>query len=183
MYLYFCKNGWEPPFIEWVCGMPLPKGYPLPFRSLLPKPPSSLPKSRKVASLLEKSKENPLKISPLSQKKKAKKVRISPKTKEKKVNGRWTPAEHREFLSCIKKKTKKIKVKGRSASQIRSHAQKCNKEPQRWYPMKACFFVENVGKNQWFNGYYDPKTKMYVFEDESVLRDELVEAHRVTWTF
>ena len=182
MYLYFCKNGWEPPFLEWVLGMPLPKGYPPPFRSLLPKPssrsirPVPTKKSRK-------RKEKLLEISPSLQKKKAKKVRISPKTKEKKVNGRWTRAEHREFLSCINRKTKKIKVKDRTPSQIRSHAQKCNKEPQRWYPMKAYFFVENVGKNQWFSGYYDQNTKMYVFEDESVPRDELVKAHRVTWTF
>ena len=192
MYLYFCKNGWEPPFLEWVCGMPLPKGYPPPFRWVLPKPSSRIirpvptQKSGK-ATLLGKRKENPLKISPLSQKKKAKKVIISPKTKKKKVNGRWTPKEHREFLSCIlsciNRKTKKIIVKGRSPEQIRSHALKCNKEPKKWYPMKACFFVENVGENQWFNGYYDMKIKMYVFEDESVPRDELVKAHRVTWTF
>ena len=205
MYLYFCKNGWEPPFVEWVCGMPLPKGYPPPFRSLLPTQPQSMSirpvttqkspsllkkrkenpprsirpvptqKSGKNTSLLGKRKENPLKISPSSQKKKAKKV--------KKVSGRWTPAEHREFLSCINRKTKKIKVKDRTPSQIRSHIQKCNKRPEKWYPMKAYFFVENVEENQWFSGYYDPNTKMYVFEDESVPRDELVEAHRVTWTY
>jgi hypothetical protein len=183
MYLYFCKNGWEPPFLEWVCGMPLPKGYPPPFRWVLPKPSSRI--IRPVPTKMSrKRKEKPLEILPSSQKKKAKKVIISPKTKEKKVNGRWTRAEHREFLSFIKKKTKQIIVKGRSASQIRSHAQKCNKEPGRWYPMKACFLVENVGKNQWFSGYYDPNTQMYVFEDnESVPRDELVEEHCVTWTY
>ena len=135
--------------------------------------PVTTQKSGKDTSLLGKRKENPLKVSPSSQKKKAKKV--------KKGSGRWTRDEHREFLSCMN--SKKIIVKGRCAKQIRSHIQKCNKRPKKWYPMKALFYVENVEENQWFSGYYDPKTKMYVFDDESVPRDELVEAHRVTWTY
>ena len=191
-YLNYCYLNWLPPFIEWKYGYPIPNRYPLPPRI------SSVLICKKVyyEQPQKQVQVKPNKYVDILPKpnKKRKRVQFAEEDNKqlqfvegsKKKKGRWSKEEHIDFINYLI--TDGSTFERRTKSQIRSHLQKCNKQPQKWFSMKALFFVKEEGEEEeeekWFHGYYNQKKDEYIFDDgECIPRNKMTKSNCITWTF